>query len=1418
MFTKRKAVKKNVKKNINDLECEDRKEKLKTTGRVDSWEYLKKKGKNNSPYVQLNRHNVELIGEEKAEEEKGETKAEKHKWEKNNKNRKEKDREKEKEKEKRKMSYKERKQEDVTNKVNIGKTSFLIYSENDDEEENDNYITLKKKKRNKRFNNYMNKLAIKEMKREERNISKNEKLKNVSADEIRFYASKKKDTYLMNESHRNNELDDQYRPSYNEKYKNKLNTYMDHRENAKDENECVQKLHEHNFHLNLKDEEEEDDNNVKEDIREDVSEDKEENEHVNKNEMDHIKETGQRHVYKYEENGEYYSFLNMEQSVIEDNQQIMFSTQRSVEKKETQNEEEQRQRHQQEQQQQSYNMFMNEENYAGGSYGETVMVQFTDEKEENDEETKQLIEKIKIKKKILRKKNEMKNSFENEFREYMRENISDEDGNIYNNKKKNLYLSTVDFEKNGIDDDFEIEDIYNYETLEEIKKRLLIKKNTNEETKNIFHDFNTAEVYDTRLLSEIENENSLDKRFERDDFFEKEKIENIINKRVMANAKQELDFYESNRKNRFEETDDENENDEKKESRGISNKGVSYRTGFRYNSFSQEHTVLSKGEPLRERRKTCENEDESNGDIDRGRGREKTEKKENDKEPTLSANPPCFRKLEQDGLYWYNKSNEQLFEKIKKTFKDKNVCNLQLVKMKKYIYNLFNEYKSKQDKYNQNENTESKNKEEYRRLTYLCKRRKGDVIVCTLFLEFFHNIRNVLLEKKDLVDSALRVLQKMEKTFHLIYQELKIYLYKEFYEKYKLAFTNNYIFHLKYYRSKKERQKQKRLKKLEKKNVLIKSESLDGSASDLNEKILEQVDHVELFNNIPLLYLFDGFSSNYSSDSSNSSKTNVRSTSSFVAVSSSPTIPSTASNGVKEKKKNQEGEEKKQRIRKVKYCQTMRMEQLKKRFLTEVNNVCNDVKVYFLNFKNIIKHFYILKSYSVEMYRQWKCAVCFEEIFFFYVKWEILHWDPIFQFSVKMNRKKKRMLNYCKKNSDIKQFINNSKLGENENSQSHWESSSSNSSEKERIYWESENDSEKSDDSFFSLISSDESSGVSSGTESEEELEKGEMEKNEGNKGEGDRGKKRKGKLKRGEMRGSETKKKDIKKKDGKNGKDGKNYEKWEYKDNKDLFSLFQNTTFRNAKYRFRKRIFDNPSIKSFEWYKFIESIIIVSDVKDEKTLLRQLYRKVLNKRIFEIIEIWNPFSLKQSASMFVIIKEFLMYNNCSVFEKDVDVLNDESKVDVMGVSPNNREEKKNWKATDATGVTNVTDVTDATEGKEMDMLIQKIKDKMNECQSVILESNIHIDTLRKRNIFLMRCLKFFKCFKNILYMLKNNELSEIVKKIYCDFVLTNYVNSVKFHNFIFVSIIEILLFLDFSDEKFVKEITDQYNSIKELI
>ncbi|CRG93751.1 conserved Plasmodium protein, unknown function [Plasmodium gallinaceum] len=1231
MFTKRKIIKKNIKKNLEDdfncnqnnivdLGCNKENEK---EPKNEQENYKEKFSLNKENHFEFETNeNIKIRKKENEEKERNRGKhidinlneniLEKESFDKNNEKNESNfsDNRDEAKKKKKKLSIIEKKKKEEISRVNKMNTSFHIYSEDD----TDSYITIKKKK--KASNHFQNLLTNIDGKRSiiepyyknnSRNVINSSKALNEEDNSNYAYISEEKHLYNKNYIQNKKENISHSYKKCNMKDKIKINNdnYIyryENDDNNDSNNDCTSYALYGNLKLN---DNNSDDNDYKKNVYNFT--DNYNNKMVTKNSNDSL-------THDLIQGDSYFSEINKNDfNKDTDNNSLIYNLSYIPN---------------------SAKEEMNDDNKIGNiiideeySNCENIMINFENEKDDvQNEEEKKLIEEIKLKKKILRKKKELNDNMNIFEGDYISNFSIKKENNFHTSEIRNILL----------EDDLEVEDIYNYETVNEMKNRILIKNNRNEEIKNLYKEINTDKDYNN-ISTLKKDEIEFNESYEGYDIYEEEKINKIVDNKVLTELKKTSKFFYELQKS----------DDEYSEENCLNVKNMKKESNEDGISFS------------------CVDDEEDFVKID-----------------------------------IYNKQNKILFEKIKNVFEEKAVCNLQIIKMNDYIQKLFDEYKSKTKEYDKIKELEYKNQNEFNILKSICKKRKKEIIICTIFGEFIQILINLIFEKYKYVDAALNVLFKLEQCFHLVYHNLKLYLYKEYYERFKLTFMNEYIFNSKYYKNKKERKKCDQLKNLID-NKIIKNYLSYSNISHFNEYLVNEINDDQNFDNISVLYMFDGFSSNYSTDTYSSEydekqKEEVK-----------KEIEEINNKKVEDKKKKE----------KQKYFQTLKMKKLKENFLIGINNIFENVNHFFLNFKNVIKYFFLLKLYNYEFFKNYNCLNCFDTIFFFFVKCELLYWDPLYQFSLKKKNKIK-ILNYydkaVKENSCKKSNLNDNKgkVYVSENYDNIY-------NEKNDFYFYSKYDSNNSNNNDISE-SNNEDNKSSLNSESNFSLSSS-MYSNE----------------------------EDCCEKNNKKNKEENINNK------KEFHSFFKNEKFQKLKYKLKKNFFYNPYVKSFEWYKFIDQLIIIYDSLSEKEIMEKLYYHIYNKKVYELIEVWNPFSLKQSFNLYIIIKDFILYN-CN-----------------------------------------------------RDILIDKIKEKINIYLTTFLQCYKNISNMQKKNIFLMRCLKILKSIKNVVFLLCDEELFDLVKRIYHDFVLPNYDNSSKFHNLILSSIVHIMHSLNIkTDDNFNDEIS----------
>ncbi|SCM22339.1 conserved Plasmodium protein, unknown function [Plasmodium chabaudi adami] len=920
-------------------------------------------------------------------------------------------------------------------------------------------------------------------------------------------------------------------------------------------------------------------------------------------------------------------------------------------------------------------------------YGDQVIINFEDEMDDENDEENKLIKEIKLKKNIIRKKKEISEKYLFEYEE----NSNDDCEKLYpydysyagdNASKKNIFSNEINNFEN--EDDFELDDTYNYETLKELKYKLLIKKNKNEGIGNLYekskHD-QESEIRKDSSNDELESKGKYDtsklyKSYTNydnisDDNEENEnhKIKKIINRNIfkeLTNEKKKMEFLASS-----------NYDDNLNEDIYMSDKS----TG----------NIPTKNEKTNELNKVKADE---NGKVEKGH--------------TLNNIDEKVLKNKDDigDISFYNCENENMFENIKKNFEEYGVCNLEIVKMNNDIKKEYENYKSRIKNYENKKRLEQHNNIEYKKLKKICKIKKKQFITCIYINKFIAILKNLILEKSKCIDNALKLLYKMESSFTTIYFNMKLYIYKEYYEHHKLKFIDDYIFNSKFYKIKKNKYKSIYL------NYLIKEDNFIHNQNDIHTLILfynnfiKNIYNYNYFDKTSYHYMLDGFSSNYSTDSSNVSEGDGK-----VVEELDDSQPN-----FKDKTKNE----------KTKYFQTIKMKDIKNKFLSLIENIFENVNLYFLNFKSVIKYFYLFKYYNNDFYKNNNCLECFEDIFFFFVKLELLYWDPILQFSLKKKKKNNKLDIYDKQiksdafmiDKDDNEEIENITNGSNENVFPHFNYNN--------LFINSDNDDNQL------LDSSDESESeisVSSSSCTDEESVNNNMTKRES---------------------------------ENSNEENNINFENIN-KIHPTFKKFRKNPNFEKKKYKLNKKCFNtSPFIKSFEWYKFMDELILIYDVTSEKEILKNLYKNIFNNKIYELIDnVWNPFSLNQSINLVAIIKDYITYND------------------------------------------------------ENDLLFLKIRKRVCIYINTYLETRKNIMNQKKRNIFLIRCLKLFKCIKNILTILHDKELYQILQKVFYDIVLTNCDYSNKYHNLILASLIPIIQSVNMSyNNNFDSDMSEIMNKV----
>ncbi|ANQ09032.1 Uncharacterized protein PCOAH_00035100 [Plasmodium coatneyi] len=953
-----------------------------------------------------------------------------------------------------------------------------------------------------------------------------------------------------------------------------------------------------------------------------------------------------------------------------------------------------------------------EDDQTGGRYPHVAFHQ-EEAATEEDEEEKKLIERIKLKKQILRKKKKLTDrySYLLEEEDHEGEEPVGVDFSLgmttqqFGGKKKITTWEEDEDQHALTEDDLDVDDIYNYESLSEMKNRLIIKKNKSDEVDRFYE-----------VVGEVPTEGDPHQTgtFTREyikQMHEDEMISKIVDTKIMSQLKMEKrDFphrithpEEGNTSDPFfgevsKQSDDPVWVNVKKDS-------------LHGNGLPGPHSDF----PTEEEADGWQVNGSDNAQND------KEEKKEASGKLPNSVNhldEEDWRNSAQSNDHAYQQENEVLFSEIKKTFKKYAVCNTQIVEMYEHILDLFEEYKLLKDQSGQAKSLEKNYKNKYIELKQIKRKRTKELVTCASFFRFFYHMMKLIKVKGNLLDNALAESSEIDVTFFIVYQNLKLYLYRKYYENYKLIFIKDYIYNVKYYKRKKEGDKNELVKQLVTDGVVPNGQFVHDS-SPFNEHLINEINDPNGFNDTRVHYMFDGFSSNYSTDSSASSNWGEANT---------DAVRNDQEPASKKKKRKED---------KQKYFQTSKMKELKKRYLTAVGNILKDVHSHFANFKNAIKYFYLLKLHNEDFYVTHSCMSLFDPIFFFFAKWELLFWDPLYQF-YQTRRKKRKLLSLVEdligeshsgemhakfvqlyRNDDFinannvprgkKQFVSpalNWTYGDDTANSSHEVDEAATPVDPFPRDPSTENEIDRSTHSSESkdaLSSTSSSAAVGGGPAAVGESPFGE--------------------------------KQPIR-------------EKSPIGEKKPLG--------KKKKYKPAKKHFhNNPSVKSFEWYKFMDELMYIYQVDDEKEVLKKLYDKIFNNKVHELVEAWNPLSLKQSYNLCVILAEYLLYN----------------------------EDRK--------------EVTDM------------VKEKINSCVFTFFEGYKNISSQKKKNIFLMRCLKILKSVRGILHMLSDDALHDFVKKIFYNFVLTNYDYSSKLHNLIVSAVVHIILSLGVPKEsKFFEDIS----------
>ncbi|CAA9989156.1 conserved Plasmodium protein, unknown function [Plasmodium knowlesi strain H] len=1000
-----------------------------------------------------------------------------------------------------------------------------------------------------------------------------------------------------------------------------------------------------------------------------------------------------------------------------------------------------------------------EDHQTGGRYPHVALHQdeeaTKEEEEYQDEEEKKLIERIKLKKQILRKKKTLSDMYSYQLEE-------DDEGedpvgidcslrmtaHQFQGKKK---ITTPWEERHlreeeddiPIEDDLDVDDIYNYESLNEMKNRLIIKKNKNNEIDS-FYDM-VGGISTERNPHQIPTST---KEYIKQ-MHEDEVIKKIVDTEIMSQLKKEKrDFHQGIISPDEDDTSD-------PFSDGLTKKKCenSGRLNLKKESFHGDRLIGSHSDfPTRNEAdswqvngshkvENAENAENADNEERTQYGEEKGKTSEKNANHVNHMDEEDWRSSAQSNDRLYQQENEALFSEIKKTFKKYSVCNTQIVEMYEHIRDLFEEYKCRKDQSGQVKSLEKNYQNKYTELEEIKKKMTKEIVTCTSFFRYFYHLMRLIKAKSNLLDNALAESFEIDVTFFIVYQNLKLYLYRKYYENYKLIFIKDYIYNAKYYKQKKDGDKNELVKQLVTNGIVSNCQFIHDAAL-FSEHLINEVKQHNEFNDTCVHYMFDGFSSNYSTDSSASSDWEKP---------KNATMKNDQAIGDKRKKRKEE---------KKKYFQTFKMKILKRKYLIAIENIFKDVHPHFINFKNAIKYFYLLKLHNEDFYVTHNYMSLFDSILFFFAKYELLFWDPLYQF-YQTRTKKRKLLSLLEdkiegshseqihaifvqlyRNEDFvnannvprgkKQFpspvlnwtygddtVNSSKgVDEAPSSVDPFQGESSTEND-----IESSTDSSESDDAFsFTSSSTPEGGGVSTVGESPM-WEKSPIEE-----------------------KTSIEKKTSVEEKQPIGEKPPLEKKKKKYKPAK-------------------KHFHNNPSVRSFEWYKFMDELMYIYQVDDEKEILKKLYDKIFNNKVHELVEAWNPLSLKQSYNLCVILAEYLLYNQ------------------------------------DRREVTNM------------------VKEKINSCVITFFEGYINISSQKKKDIFLMRCLKILKSVRGIFCLLGDDTLHDFVKKIFYNFVLTNYDYSSKLHNLIVSAVVHIILSLGVPEEsKFFEDISSVLCGIKDRL
>ncbi|KJP88081.1 hypothetical protein AK88_02195 [Plasmodium fragile] len=983
-----------------------------------------------------------------------------------------------------------------------------------------------------------------------------------------------------------------------------------------------------------------------------------------------------------------------------------------------------------------------------------------DEEDYQDEEEKKLIERIKLKKQILRKKKKLSDRYS-----YLLE--EDHEGGDpagidfslgmtaqqLGGKNKMAAMWEGDDSPREEDlpgeDDLDVDDIYNYESLSEMKNRLIIKKNKSEEVNMFYGVVGGGETTERGHPHQIgSSTREYIKQMQED-----EMINKIVDTKIISQLRREKRGLQQQGiftppdeggttdplfDERSKQSDDQAELNLKKHSL--------HGDRFPVPRHDVPTANDTEGKKLNEQQKREQNGEEEEREKGRNVNFLKMEKRLNHDN---YMDEEDWRNNAQSNDRAYQHENEILFSEIKRTFKKYGVCNTQLVEMYEYILDLFEEYKFLKDESGQVKSLEKNYKKKYMELEEIKRKRTKELVTCASFFRFFYHVMKFINAKSNLLDNALAESFEMDVTFFIVYQNLKLYLYREYYENYKLLFTKDYIYNSKYYKRKKEEDKNGLVKELVSDGVVPNCHYVHGSAPFI-EHLINEVNHPNRFNDMRVHYMFDGYSSNYSTDSSSSDSGEA------------------TSDVMKNDQEHVERREQKRKEDKQKYFQTCKIKALKRRYLVAIGNIFKDVHSYFLNFKNAITYFYLLKLHNEDFYLTHNCKSLFDPIFFFFIKYELLFWDPLYQFTQTRNKKRKLLAlieeqimgsqseqmhdkfvqlyrndafanahNILRRKKQVLSPGRNWTFADDTANSSYEVDEAASSVDGFRKDPSTENEIEHSTHSSesedaFSFTSSSAAQGEISSL-----LEKSPM-----------------GEKSPIAYKSPMGEKSPIAYKSPMGEKSPIAYKSpmGEKSPTADKTPLEKT----KKKYKPPKNHFhNNPSVKTFQWYKFMDELMYIYQVEDEKEVLKKVYDQIFNNKVHELVEAWNPLSLKQSYNLCVILAEYLLYNE------------------------------------DRTQVTDM------------------VKEKINNCVFTFFEGYKNISSQKKKNIVLMRCLKILKSVRGILSLLSDDALHDFVKKIFYNFVLTNYDYSSKLHNLIVSAVVHIILSMGVPQEsKFFEDMS----------